>query len=230
MTLIEICVEDAPSVRTAALAGAQRVELCRELSCGGLTPTIATFEEALKFAPEGGLQVLIRPRAGSFVFSRDEIAKCCATIRHFSRLSEGKRKQVGFVVGALLPDGRIDEGGALKLRKAAGAHPLTFHRAFDMVPDQFRALKKLIRLGYERVLTTGGHISVAQRGRIKELVEYSKGRITILGSGGIRANNVASFVIETGVSEVHMRAPGLNDKGTDRTQVEAIMRQVATAC
>ena len=102
-----------------------------------------------------------------------------------SLLSLGHRAPVrlGLVVGALRDDGQVDTAAAHALRQAAGPAPLTFHRAFDQVPDQGRALEELIALGYDRVLTTGGHPGTAQVGPLAGLVRQAGDRITVLVSG-----------------------------------------------
>jgi copper homeostasis protein len=98
----------------------------------------------------------------------------------------------GIVTGAL---DRLDE-----LVAAAKPLPVTFHRAFDVKSD----LETAIRLGFDRVLTSGG-ASTAPEGaqQIARYVQQARGRITILPGGGIDASNVAKLVRETGVQEVH---------------------------
>ena len=120
----------------------------------------------------------------------------------------------------------MNEAAAARMREVAGERPLTFHRAFDQVPDIFGALETLIALGYDRVLTTGGHPNAAQCGVLADMVRQVGDDLIILGSGGLRAHNVAEVIAATGVSEVHMRAPGVGDIGTDQNAVEEIMRQV----
>ena len=57
---------------TAEALGASRVELCENLRVGGTTPSAGTIAIAKKtlIIP---IMVLIRPRGGNFVYSRDEI-------------------------------------------------------------------------------------------------------------------------------------------------------------
>ena len=69
---------------------------------------------------------------------------------------------VGFVVGALNRDFTINEDAALRMREAAGECLLLSTAPSIMVPDIGKGLETLLRLGYERVLTTGGHPQLAQ--------------------------------------------------------------------
>ena len=162
MTTVEICVEDAVGVRRARDGGADRIEICTDLSCGGLTPAFDEVAAALEVAPAGGVQVLVRPRPGDFVHTREEVDRIASDIVTLSSIGRGAPVRLGFVVGVITRDGQIDVNAAARLRDAAEEAPLTFHRGFDQVVDQDRGLDVLMELGYDRVLTTGGDPAVAQ--------------------------------------------------------------------
>ncbi|MFC1574908.1 copper homeostasis protein CutC, partial [Gemmatimonadota bacterium] len=94
-----------------------------------------------------------------------------------------------------------------RIMAAAGPLSVTFHRAFDMTRDPFQALEALVRLGVDRILTSGQERSVPEGlGLIGRLVEAARGRISIMPGGGIREENLADVVRETGVGEVHFTA------------------------
>lgn len=221
MTVVEICVEDALGVRRARDGGADRIEICTDLSCGGLTPAFDEVAAALEVAPAGGAQVLVRPRPGDFVHTREEVDRIASDIVALASIGRGAPVRLGFVVGVITRDGRIDVDAAARLRDVAEDAPLTFHRGFDQVVDQDRGLDVLMELGYDRVLTTGGDPAVAQPGALARLVERGGDDIIILVSGGLRAYNVAEVVAASGAREVHMRAPGIC--GTDQAEVERIV-------
>jgi len=190
--LVEACVDSVACAEAAAAGGAGRVELCAGLVEGGTTPSegmIAAVRERIAIA----LHVLIRPRGGDFLYSRDE----CAVMR---RDIDGARRSGanGVVLGALCADGTIDAEMTTAL--VEHAHPLsvTFHRAFDMTRDLVESLAALERMGIERVLTSGGAAS-ARAGIpvLASLVRHAGDRVTILAGGGITG--------ETGVREVHVR-------------------------
>ena len=99
--LLEICVEDLVGARAAAEGGADRLELCSALALGGLSPSPAFAAAAL----ESGLIVhaMVRPRAGNFIYSSDELDLMIAEIRAFTSAGVA-----GVVVGATLSDGSLD--------------------------------------------------------------------------------------------------------------------------
>lgn len=235
--VVELCVGDLAGIDTARSVGADRVEFCRDLSCGGLTSDPAEIPGALSRCPSGGLQVLIRSRPGDFVYGDDEIEAMCAQIRairteHDRWIAEPSGEgaaaapRLGFVVGALTPDLRIDARATACFAAAAGPHRLTFHRAFDQVFDQAAGLEDLVRLGYERVLTTGGHAAVADLPGLTALVEQAGDRLVILASGGLRSGNVAAALSATGAREVHMRAPADDGERTDPEEARRVVDAV----
>jgi len=198
VTVVEICVEDALGVRRARDGGADRIEICTDLSCGGLTPAFDEVAAALEVAPAGGVQVLVRPRPGDFVHTREEVDRIASDIVTLASIGRGASVPLGFVVGVITRDGQIDVDAAARLRDVAEDAPLTFHRGFDQVVDQDRGLDVLMELGYDRVLTTGGDPAVAQPGALARLVERGGDDIIILVSGGLRAHNVAEVVAGPG--------------------------------
>ena len=60
--LVEICVSNITALNLASKYRADRVEICQELSCGGLTPSVALVERSVALGMN--TQVLIRPRSG----------------------------------------------------------------------------------------------------------------------------------------------------------------------
>ena len=71
MTLVEAAVETLDSALAAERAGADRIELCDNLGEGGTTPDgelVAAIVEGIRLP----VFVLIRPRAGNFVYSESE--------------------------------------------------------------------------------------------------------------------------------------------------------------
>ena len=206
-TLLEICLEDVPGAAVAERAGADRIELCTDLAQGGTTPSIDRVASVLASVDRVGVQVLVRARPGDFVYSAAEIDAMVRDIEAIEALARPPGVTVGFVIGALNGNDRVDVPALTRLRIACGPAPVTFHRAFDVVPDRRSALEALIGLGLDRVLTSGG-APTAEAGldELAALVEQAQERISILAAGSVRAHNVAEVVRRTGVSEVHLRA------------------------
>jgi copper homeostasis protein len=224
---VEVCVEDVAGVRAAQRAGADRVELCADLRQGGTTPSIGTVATALSVRDRTGLQVLLRPRGGDFVHDADEVAAMLADVAAVRALPA--RVPVGFVLGTLTPDSQVDAEVTARLVAACGDAPVTFHRAFDATPDLAAALETLVDLGIGRVLTGGGPGTASEgAARLAALHEQARGRITILAAGGIRPGNVRTLLRDTGVHEVHGRAPA--EVGGRTVTSEAVARALVEEC
>jgi copper homeostasis protein len=199
--IFEISVDTVAGVRAARQAGADRVELCGNLLEGGTTPSRGMIRRARTITGIK-LHVIIRPRGGDFLYDDDEFAVMQADID--TAKEEGAD---GVVIGLLGTDGSIDAHKTRDL--AARARPLsvTFHRAFDMTPDPVAALETLIRLGIDRVLTSGQEASVLEGlPLIVELIRRAGDRIVVMPGGGITARNVARIVEAASPREVHFAA------------------------
>lgn len=208
MTVVEICLDDLAGVRVAEEAGADRIELCAALGEGGITPSIGTVAGALRAATRIGIQVLIRQRPGDFVYDDDELQAMVDDIHSIRALPNPSGIVLGFVVGALRADGRVNVDATRRLVAACGDAPVTFHKAFDQISDRAEALQQLADLGVTRVLTSAGAATALEGAdELTRLVELAGDRVTILAGGGVRPANVAEVVRRTGVAEVHLRAP-----------------------
>ena len=196
VVLLEVCVDDLGGLEAAIEGGADRIELCSALALGGLTPSAGLMEVAATF--DIPCNAMIRPRAGDFVYSDEEIDIMLADI-------EAARNAglAGVVLGASLPDGRLDRMVLDTLAKAAKGLDLTLHRAFDLVPNIPEAVEIAVKLGFSRVLTSGGaRIALAGMDGLKRAIEAASGRISIMPGAGISAENAAQF-LQLGVSEIH---------------------------
>ena len=201
LTLIEACVDAIDAAIEAEHGGADRIELCGELLQGGVTPS-AGLVGAVWERLEIPVFVLVRPRAGDFLYTADELDVMLRDIAVAKSLDVD-----GIVIGALTPEGDVDVRTVHALVEAAGSMQVTFHRAFDFVRDQHVALETLIELGVDRVLTSGGAATALDGAeRLRELVELADDDIAILAGGSITPDNVAEVVRRSGVHEVHMRA------------------------
>lgn len=202
--LLEVCVEDASGLRPAVEGGAHRIELCSALPVGGITPSAAMISAAAQLPIP--VHVLIRPRAGDFVYDTVEQDLIAADIR--SVVAAGL---AGLVIGASRRDLTLDTAQLEKqidiAREAAARRgtsiSLALHRAFDVCPDPIEALEAAIKLGFERILTSGGAVTaMAGRPMLSALVKHARGRIKILAASGINAGNVHD-ILATGVDEIH---------------------------
>src|ERR1051326_932728 len=171
---VEICVDSAAGAFAAQCGGADRVELCDNLLEGGTTPSAG----AIKVARRGlkiGLQVIIRPRGGDFLYDADEMEVMREDIRMAKDLGAD-----GVVLGCLTAVGDIDQARTLELIQCARPLNVTFHRAFDMCRDPQQGLEDLIQLGVDRVLTSGQDSSCLEgMDLIAALQKQARGRIIV---------------------------------------------------
>ena len=70
--LIEGCVDSHASALAACRGGADRLELCANLSIGGTTPSPGLFRQVWRDCGVP-VNVLIRPRFGDFLYSEAEV-------------------------------------------------------------------------------------------------------------------------------------------------------------
>lgn len=186
--LVEICVSCLSALNLAAKYGADRVELCQELSCGGLTPSIALVKRSVALGMN--TQVLIRPRSGDFVYDEDEKIQMIEDIIHYQKLGIQ-----GIVVGALNEQRCLDIYFLKRLRMLTPNIEVTFHKAFDDIHDWQKALEELISMKFDRILTAGSADNVFEgKERLKEIIEFASNRIEILPGGGISEKNIDEFI------------------------------------
>lgn len=198
---LEIAAGSLASALAAQEGGADRVELCENLGEGGCTPswgTLAMARDHLRIP----LYVLIRPRAGDFLYDALERETMQRDIEACVRLGCD-----GVVIGALDADGDVDAAACRTLIAAAGALGVTFHRAFDVARDRRAALDVIAALGCERVLTSGGQAGALQGAKdIADMVEHAAGRIRVMAGAGINAGNVGALLHDSRADDVHASA------------------------
>lgn len=208
--ILEVCAGSVQSVVSARDGGAARVELCSALEIGGITPSAGLIARSREV--EGiKLNVLIRPRGGDFLYNENEVA----TMEH-DIIESRKLGADGIVIGALTADGDVDMKVCKRLIELAEGMSVTFHRAFDMCRDPYKALEDVIGLGCHRILTSGqAATALAGVSLIKQLVEQADGRIIIMPGCGVGVANAATILNETGATEIHASA---------RMKVESLMQ------
>ena len=200
---IEVCInrlEDLVLVQDLAI---DRVEFCIELGCGGLTPSLHTIKKAMSLS-KIPLHVLVRPRSGNFVYTAetlDILLQDCKSIQNLG--------VAGIVTGALTPIGTLPVIFLEKLRNSLSQSTLYFHRGFDELKVPKKALKELISIGYDGLLSSGQHpTALAGIEQLKKWKEFAEGKLVVMPGSGINANNVAHFK-KAGFAWIHLSAKQL---------------------
>ena len=177
------------------------MELCAGIPEGGTTPSYGTIRVAREQISIG-LNVIIRPRGGDFLYSEEELREMVYDIRTARNLGAD-----GLVFGCLTPDGDVDMEAMKPLMEAAGDTPVTFHRAFDHTSDPLKALEDIIELGCARILTSGCMPTAIEGAPLlAQLVEKSAGRIIIMPGCGVKEGNIAETARLSGAREFHFSA------------------------
>ena len=199
--IIEIAVFSLEAAIAAYQAGAHRIELCTAAAEGGLTPSAATMRLAKKYV-KIPIHVMIRPREGDFCYSEKEFESMLLDIAAAKMVG-----MQGIVAGILNTDGTVDEKRTAILVDAAAPMNVTFHRAFDMVSDQDKALEAIIYAGCARILTSGGQ-QTAPKGidKLADLVSKAGDRISIMPGSGVNLSNLKQIAEVTGAKEIHLSA------------------------
>ena len=186
--IIEVCAESYEYAVKAEKAGADRIELCKDLHLDGLTPV---YECAKRTIDTLNIPVfiLIRPRDGDFIYSDEEFELMKQDIVKFKEMG-----CKGIVSGILNDDNSLDIERTKELVELSRPLEFTFHRAFDIIINPLKEIENLIEIGVDRVLTSGQKNKALEGLELlKELKDISKNRIKIMPGGGVNKSNIVNF-------------------------------------
>ncbi|MCL2289964.1 MAG: copper homeostasis protein CutC [Bacteroidetes bacterium] len=196
--IIEVCAATVEAAIAANRSEADRIELCQDIENGGTTPSHGAIEFCVNNLSLKTC-VLVRPRAGNFVYSDAEFEVIKNDVLHCKRLGIH-----AVVVGFLHNDFTIDINKTAEIVSLAKPMEVTFHRAFDDCADWKIALEQIIECGCTRILTSGQKPTAVEGAEnIKLMVKQAGDRIIILPASGITMENYQQLVDFTGVKEVH---------------------------
>ncbi len=202
MAMLEICCYGAECALNAEKAGADRIELCAAPSEGGLTPSFGLLKEVISQVTVP-VHPIIRPRGGDFCYSESEFRVMKSDIARVREMGFP-----GLVIGILDAGAHIDLPRMKEVMHLCEGISVTFHRAFDLCHNPYRALEELADLGADRILTSGQQ-ECAENGLVllTELNQLSqtRGGPVIMAGAGVRLSNLQRFVA-AGLNEVHSSA------------------------
>lgn len=197
---IEICAGNLQSALNASSAGADRIELCSELSVGGLTPSYGLLHLAKQHL-KIPIHVLIRPRSGDFTYSEMEFEVIKKDILHCRTLN-----CAAVVSGILTQDNTIDIRRTTELIQMASPMKFIFHRAFDWVKNPEESLGRLQEIGVSGVLSSGARKTAIEGiNQLKKWRKYVDDQFEIMPGGGINICNIKQFK-KAGFKIVHSSA------------------------
>jgi len=198
--IVEICASNFESAVAAWQGGADRIELCTKLSVGGVTPPKDLIDKVISEI-NIPVHVLVRPRAGNFCFSETEIRDMIHSI--WNCRDSGC---AGIVSGILTAENEIDINNTTRLMEAAEGMEFTFHRAFDVCAKPISAINDLLKLGIDRLLSSGQQPNAIDGIELLTRIhEHSQHKIEIMPGAGINPANVLGFK-EAGFKSVHLSA------------------------
>ncbi len=195
----EACVETFEQAMLAEKKGADRIELCSELSVGGLTPAAELMKKTCSVL-KIPVMVMIRPRAGNFHYSEEEISQMKQEID----LAK-KAGAAGVVFGLLTSKNQIDIENTRILADYATPLPVTFHKAIDELENPADGVPVLKNIrGITRILTSGGKATADEGAEvIRKMKEATGENLTIVAAGKITDKNINQIQKLTQVSEFH---------------------------
>ncbi len=215
--IVEICCGSYYDAKNAYLGKAKRIELNSALYLGGLTPSAATLRQVKK---DFDLEIIcmVRPRGAGFCYNDEDFLIMKEEAKDL--LENGAD---GIAFGILDQDGNIDLKRNQEMIEIIKSYHKTavFHRAFDCVKDYDQAIRQLIDLGVNRVLTSGLEAK-AMDGKevIKYLQSHYGDQIQILAGSGMNASNAKEMMDYTGIYQVHSSCKDwLNDPTTSSNHV-----------
>lgn len=197
--LKEACVETLDQALRAEELGANRLELCSNLHLEGLTPGVELITNVIE-AVHIPVHIMVRPRAGNFVYTQEELRQMEATIQFCKQV-----KAAGVVFGVLSKSSELDISTIEHLIQVSKPLKVVIHKAIDETRDVLEALKQLLKIqGLDSVLTSGGELN-AHEGilTLRKMIAIAKDRLIIMPAGNITWYNIQALHEKIGARAYH---------------------------
>ena len=199
--IFELCTDSVEGAIAAENFGVKRIELCSALSVGGLTPNYGLIKQCVNKS-NVEVHVMIRHREGDFCYSKEDVELMKMDIN----IAQQAGVQ-GVVFGILNELDEISDFNEELLNFSKKLNlQATFHRAFDLVSNYKKAIKKITDFGFDRLLTSGLHDTAQQGVHIIEYLQENFGdRIEIMAGSGVNPSN-ALAIANSGIKNLHFMA------------------------
>ncbi|WP_206483046.1 copper homeostasis protein CutC [Thalassotalea sp. G2M2-11] len=198
--ILEVCISTSDiekmtkNISACLSAGAQRIELCASMECDGLTPNTTEIKAAKSAMNQSGeLLIMIRPRHTNFCYDNNGLDMMC------QQITDAANQQAdGVVLGVLNQANHVNIDAMKRLVSCAKQQQLsvTFHRAFDAIPNQQQAIEQLATLGINRLLSNGNtwqnrYAHTPNIEKLTELTTTINGQFELVIGGGVTTKNAA---------------------------------------
>jgi len=201
--MLEVGARTVDDVLAAERGGANRVELYSSPLEGALTPSAGLIKAAKSVVTDLKLFVMIRPRAGDFLYSEREFQSMQRDVEIAVEMGAD-----GVMSGILDSAGNLDVKRMKDLIKRSGDKKFSLHRAFDFSLDPMRTLDEAIELGCDYILTMGQESEATfSKKTLLEVINKGRGKInTMLALGANFDTNAEldAVIKETGALEYHV--------------------------
>ncbi len=194
----EKCIGSFLEAIEAQELGAERVELCDNLTEGGTTPSYGTIKIVVEKLNIPTF-VIIRPRGGDFYYTPEEIEIMKEDIKVCKNLGVK-----GVVIGALNRDNTINYEAIQDMITLAKPMSVTFHKAIDELKDPVSEVKKLAKIGVNRILTSGTKETALEGKEIlKKMIKEAGDEIIIIVAGKVTKENLDKISTLIPTKEYH---------------------------
>jgi len=216
---LEICVFNIKDCIKASKHKIDRIEFCKNRKEEGISPEKKEIAEAIKLHPN--IYPMIRPRKGNFVYNSQEFFEMIDLITFCRKLG-----CKGVVFGVLNKKNEIDVEKCKILLDKSGNMSTTFHKAFDETIDVFKTIDELIKLGFDRVLTSG-KAKTALKGikLIDKLAKKTQNKISVMPGGGIRSDNINTFLDNKYLNDFH--SSSIINNCFNETEIKKLIKRIS---
>lgn len=219
--VVECCANSIQSAINGEKGETNRIELCRSLEAGGVTPSYDNILLA-KSLIQIPIFVLIRPRKGNFIYSDTEFKQIISDIKFCKEIGCN-----GVVIGSLNKDGSINQLQSTEMINIARPMEVTFHRAFDESKDIENDLETIINCGCDRLLTSGKKENIDNGiENLKTIIKLANNRIKIIAASGVTHRNIEKLY-KIGINEFHLSGK-IKNKDEKTETSEELIRLAAT--
>lgn len=215
----EICTDSVEGAITAEKYGVKRIELCSALIVGGLTPSVGLIQQCVEKTKKIEIHVIIRHKEGNFKYSKDDVELMKRDIQSVKNAGAH-----GVVFGILDNANQISSLNKelVLLSKSLGLE-VTFHRAFDFIKNYKSAIKQLIKLGFDRLLTSGLKPTAEEGLDVITFLQAKYGnQLQIMAGSGVNEIN-AKIIASSGINNLHFTARKSTDSFTNFSMGELMV-------